>query len=133
MSTAEKVLIVGGLVNLAYGVVTGFPMSIVRTRGAEVSKYLTFAHVGPLMQGPILLGTAVAARMSTLSAGAETLGAWLLVAGSVLLALKDTINWLTGVSDEFAQRPATMPLGALSALATTGGVAIFLYGAIVAL
>lgn len=134
MSTAEKVLIVGGVLNIAYGVVTGFPMTLARARGApSVSKYLTFAHIGPLMQGPILLGMAVAARMSDLDNDIETIGAWLLVAGSVLLAVKDTLNWLQRVQDEFSERPPSRPLGALSVLGTTAGTATFVFGVLHAL
>jgi hypothetical protein len=131
MSAAEKVLIVGGVLNVCYGVVTGIPMTIARTRGAPaVSKYLTLAHIGPLMQGPILLGMAVAARLSDLSADIELAGAWLLVGGSLLLAAKDTFNWLLGVSDEFTEKPASRPLGVLSVVGTTLGTAILAVGVI---
>jgi hypothetical protein len=134
LSAAEKILVIGGVMNVLYGVLTGFPMALLRSRGAgAVSKYLTFAHLGPLMQGPILLGMAVAVRMSTFDGLVETWGAWLLVAGSVLLALKDTLNWLFGVQDEFRERPATRPLGALSAVATTAGALIFAIGVLRAL
>ena len=131
MGGAEKVLIVGGVINVAYGVVTGIPMTIARTRGAAVvSKYLSLAHIGPLMQGPILLGMAVAAGLSDLSANMELAGAWLLVAGSLLLSAKDTLNWLLGVTDEFKEMPASRPLGALSVVGTTLGTAVFAVGVI---
>lgn len=134
MSTAEKILILGGVLNVAYGVLTGFPMAMIRTRGAaSVPKYLTLAHLGPLMQGPILLGMAVAARMSDLQPVIENAGAWLLVAGSILLASKDTLNWLQRVEDEFTEKPLSRPLGALSVLATTTGTAIFVVGVVRAL
>jgi hypothetical protein len=104
METAAKVLIVGGVLNLAYGVLTGLVLTNVRMRSPQAPRYLTLAHLGPLMQGPMLLGLAVATGLSSLAGGLETLAACLLVAGSAGIGAGDTLNWLGGVGDAFAER-----------------------------
>ena len=55
MEIAAKILIVGGVLNLAYSFLTGLLLANTRRRSPAASKYLVFAHVGPLMQGPMLL------------------------------------------------------------------------------
>ncbi len=126
MESAVRVLVVGGILNLAWGYVTGVVWSAVRARGAESSKYLSLAHVGPLMWGPILLGLAVAVPLS--HTGFETTAAWLMVAAAAVLDMKDGLNWLQGVRDEFVERPPGFYLGAVSALLGSAGLAIFATG-----
>lgn len=129
MSPAEKILIVGGIVNLAYGFLTGFFMGVIRQREPVVPKYLTLAHTGPLMQGPMLLGLVFALQLSPLAPSLEFAAASLLVVGSFFLAAKDTLNWLQQVQDEFRERPTIgMVLGSLSVLTATVGLLIILVG-----
>lgn len=131
METAAKVLVVGGVANLLYGFATGVPFMVVRSRGPDVSRYLRNAHVGPLMQGPMLLGLVLAAQLSTLSPSLETLAAWLVVAGSAALGLGDTLLWLYRVDDAFRERrgPGVLLAGAATLL-SPAGVAILLAGAV---
>jgi len=129
MDSAAKILIIGGVMNLAYGLLTGFFLATERMTKPEAPKYLIFAHVGPLMQGPMLLSLIFAVNLSPLSYGTESLAAWLLVAGSVFLAAKDTIYWMQGIRDEFVQRPpGGIVLGSLSAISSTLGLAILVFG-----
>jgi len=128
MDTAAKILIVGGVLNLAYGFLTGFVLGNTRMKSPEAPKYLILAHTGPLMQGPILLGLAVAVSLSDLSGWLETMGASLLVASSALLNGGNTLNWLQGVQDEFAERPVGHALTSASALLATAGLAILVVG-----
>lgn len=131
MDMATKILIIGGLVNLAYGLLTGIPAGIIRQNHPSYSKYLRFVHVGSLMWGPILLSLSMALPLSTLSSDLETLAAVLMVAASLLLDAKDTLNWLWGVTDEFAQKPKLpLALGTLSSLCSIVGVAILIIGCI---
>ena len=118
MDTASKVLVVGGVLNLAYGFLTGFPAAMARRREPEMPRHLRFAHVGPLMQGTMLLGLVFAVELSDLSNGLETVAAWLLAIGSGVLALGDTLLWLRGTRDSFAERPP--PFGAV----VTGGASV---------
>jgi hypothetical protein len=81
-----------------------------------------------------LLGLARAARLSTPGPGWLGAAAWLVVVSSALIAAKDTVNWLTGVTDEFSEKPKTAaPLAALAALGTTLGIGIFAAGVLTAL
>lgn len=134
LTGAEKVLIVGGLSNLAYSVLLGFIITAIRVKGAPATpRYLMAAHIGVLLHAALLLGLAWAARMSALGPAWNTAAAWLLVAESALIAAKDTINWLTGIQDEFTDKAKVVPLAALGTVGVTSGVIILLVGALKAL
>jgi hypothetical protein len=134
MTVAEKVLIAGGVLNLAYGALLGYPIVVIRAKGAPaVPRYLMATHISVLLHAAILLGLVWAARLSTLSSGWEDVAAWLVVGSSALIAAKDTLNWLTGVHDEFAENAKTVPLGALGAVAEPLGIGIFVVGVLTAL
>jgi hypothetical protein len=134
MMIAEKVLITGGGLNLAYGVLLGYAITVMRLKGAPATpRYLMAAHVSTLLHAAVLLGLAWAARLSTLRPGWQDAAAWLVVISSALIAAKDTVNWLTGVQDEFGEEVRTAPLAALAAPAETVGVGIFVVGVLAAL
>lgn len=115
MPLAEKVLVVGGVLNLAYAMVMGFAIVITRTRGsATTPRYLNAAHIGAMMQAALLLGLVWAVQLSPLGAGWEQLAAWLLVIGSGLVAVMDTTNWIHGVNDAFAENARTVRLGGVA-------------------
>jgi len=128
METAAKVLIVGGMLNLSYGAITGLFLTSVRSRSAEAPRHLTLAHIGPFMQGPMLLGLSVATTLSDLAGGIETLAAWLLVAGSAGIAGGDTLHWLNETKDGFAERTIGFYLQAAGGTFTSLGIFIFLIG-----
>ncbi len=112
MSTACKILIVAGMLNLIVGALSGIPMAKIRGDGATaVPKYLTMVHLGGLMHGPILLGIAFALTISTLSPWLATTAALILAGASGLLIIKDTVNWKQGVNDEFAEQSAGLKMG----------------------
>ena len=134
ISVAERVLIVGGVLNLAYGTLLGYPIVVIRVKGAPATpKYLMATHVSALLHAAILLGLAWAARLSTLGPGWLDTAAWLVVISSALIAAKDTLNWLTGVQDEFSEKAKTAPLAALAAVAEPVGIGIFVVGVLAAL
>jgi hypothetical protein len=91
------------------------------------------AHVGALLHAAVPLGLVWAARLSTLGSGWEDVAAWLVVVSSALIAAKDTLNWLTGVQDEFGEEAKTVPLAALGAVAEPLGIGIFVVGVLNAL
>jgi len=128
VETAAKVLVLGGVLSLSYGAVTGLFLTNVRRSSAEAPRYLVLAHLGPLMQGPILLGLAVATGLSDLAAPLEMLAASLLVASSAALAAGDTLNWRGGVRDAFAERPVGFYLDATGAVLFGSGLLIVLIG-----
>jgi len=125
---AEKVLIVGGVLNLGYGAITGVIISRLRSSSPEVPRHLTLAHIGPLMQGPMLLSLVIALALSSLASGVEAFSAWLLVGGSVGIAAGDTLLWLSGSRDAFAERPPGFFLQAIGGVLTAVGIAIVIIG-----
>ena len=134
ITVAEKVLITGGVLNLAYGTLLGYPITVIRVKGAPATpKYLMATHVSALLHAAILLGLAWAARLAALAPGWLDVAAWLVVVSSALIAAKDTVNWLTGVQDEFSEKARTTPLAGLAAVAEPIGIGIFLFGVLTAL
>jgi hypothetical protein len=133
-TVAEKVLIAGGVLNLAYGVVLGYAIVVNRVRGAPATpRYLIAAHIRTLLQAAVLLGLVWAARLSALGPAWNEVAAWLAVVASALVAAKDTVNWLTGVQDEFGEKSKAALLGGLAALPETIGVGLFVIGVLEAL
>lgn len=130
METSAKILILGGVLNIAYGLLTGIPAGMIRQNSPTYSKYLRFVHIGALMWGPILISLALAIELSTLDENMELLAVWFMVGSSVLLNAKDTINWLSGVEDEFVEKKARLPvaLGGLSAVGSLLGITIIIVG-----
>ena len=134
ITVAEKVLIVGGVLNLAYGALLGYAVVVNRVKGAPATpKYLMAAHIGTLLHAAVLLGLVWAARLSALGPGWLDVAAWLVVVSSALVAAKDTVNWLTGVQDEFTEKAKTTLLGGLAALGEPIGIGIFVVGVLKAL
>jgi hypothetical protein len=134
MDTATKILIAGGMVNLVYAFVTGLFFALERGKKEFAHRYLVMAHTGPLMQGVMLLGLCFAVSLSALGARVETLAAAALVAGSFCIAAKDTINWVTGVRDEFkAKPPLQVALGTAGVALSFAGLLVLFYGVFKAL
>lgn len=134
ITAAEKVLIAGGVLNLAYGALLGYAIVVNRVKGAPATpRYLLAAHIGALLHAAVLLGLVWAARLSTLGPGWLDVAAWLVVVSSALIAAKDTVNWLTGVQDEFGEKAKTAPLAGLAALGEPVGIGIFVVGVLTAL
>ena len=68
ITIAEKVLIVGGVLNLAYGTLLGYPITVIRAKGAPATpRYLMATHISTLLHAAVLLGLAWAARLSGLA------------------------------------------------------------------
>jgi hypothetical protein len=134
ITVAETVLIVGGVLNLAYGALLGYAIVVNRVKGAPATpKYLMAAHVGALLHAAVLLGLVWAARLSDLGPGWLNVAAWLVVISSALVAAKDRLNWLGGVQDEFNEKVKTTLLGGLAALGEPIGIGIFVVGVLEAL
>ena len=128
MEIAAKILIVGGMLNLALSCLIGFVLSKVRLRTADTGTYLPLAHRVSLWWGFMLLGMPWAVSLSPLSAGIETLAAWLLVASSALSDVDPMLNLWQGVKDPVAERSLAFYLGGISAILVTVGISIFVVG-----
>ena len=131
METAAKVLILGGVLNIAYSLLTGIPAAIIRQKSPTYPKYLRFVHIGSLMWGPLLMSLVLAIELSPLGQPMELAAAWLMVIASIALNAKDTINWLQGIEDDFAEKPLIPTIcGVVSALTSIIGITIILVGVI---
>ncbi|TGM08629.1 hypothetical protein EHQ76_03390 [Leptospira barantonii] len=129
MLLPEKILILAGVLNLAYGSLTGFPYALARKKAEYPSRYLQAAHIGSLMQGAMLLGLVVAFRYANLSENLALIGASLFAVSSLFLALKDTANWLQGIKDEFQENPVLGKLlGAIGVVTNLAGIFVIVYG-----
>ena len=129
--TSTKILLVAGMVNLLAGALSGIPMGLGRANGdREVPKYLTMVHMAGLMHGPILISVGFALTVSTLTPWLNTAAAAMLAFASILLLLKDTINWRQGVTDEFAEDTLGLKIGWLFGPLETLGLGLATAGAI---
>ncbi|TGL75744.1 hypothetical protein [Leptospira yasudae] len=132
MLLPEKILIIAGVLNLAYGSLTGFPYALARKKAEFPSRYLQAAHIGSLMQGAMLLGLVVAFRYSNFSETLALIGASLFAISSFFLALKDTANWLQGIKDEFQENPILgKALGAIGVITNLVGIVVIVYGVLI--
>lgn len=133
MLLSEKILILSGVLNLAYGSLTGFSYALARKKAEFPSRYLQAAHIGSLMQGAMLLGLVIAFRYANLSENLGLVGAALFSVSSLFLALKDTVNWLQGIKDEFQENPILgKSLGAIGVATNLIGILIIVYGVLLA-
>lgn len=127
---ACRILILGGMIQILWGLLTGIPMGLIRAQNPEVPKYLTLTHVGGLMQGPLLFGLVFAVQLSGLPAVWEIAAASLVCVAAILLVIKDFLNWKLGVVDEFATRSLGYVLGSILAPLYLAGCLILAIGVI---
>lgn len=104
MTTPQAILIIGGLVLLFVGAITGIFMSVERMNQPTNQKYLRSAHLAGYGQAPILVALAFAIGFSGMSGAYDLWTAWVVVAGAGLLVLKDLVNWRMAVADEFVEK-----------------------------
>jgi hypothetical protein len=128
METSERVLLLGGISILGYGLLLGFAMVRARMKAPVAPKYLLTVHLASIIQGAVLLGLSRAAAVSDLSSGLETTAAVLVAAGVGLFALGTTLNWLMKVGDSFVERPIGFRVTGLGSTAILAGFAILLVG-----
>lgn len=131
MSTAQKLLIVGGVANLVLSFALGWVLSAVRMKGPLAPhRWLLIAHEVSLQEGLMLLGLAVATAVADLPAGWLIAGAGLLVAASLFQDLSGVVNWLRRTDDQFAERSTGWRLASVNAVLNTAGLAIVVVGVV---
>ncbi len=97
MDIATRILVVGGMSVLAFGLLLGIPMAVARSKSPRAPRYLFAAHLAAIIQGGLLLALTIAVDFADLSSGAETAAASLLVGGVVLFDLGLAFNWVQRV------------------------------------
>ena len=128
MSRAQEIVIVYGVLSLAYGFALGMPLSRERMAAPTASRHLVIAHLSAILQGAMYLGLSAAFAMSTLTPSLETSAAVLLVCGSVLFVAGATLNWRQRIGDHFAERSRGWRCFALSSVGHLGGMALVVVG-----
>jgi hypothetical protein len=134
MSTAAKILVVGGVLNLAAAFALGYILSNKRLNPPnEGPFYLNLAHKNALQEGYMLLGLTWAVTLAHIDSTWLVVAAWLIVASSVFQVGSAVIAWVQGTRDEFKERSLSFYLATTNAILVTLGLAILVYGVVVSL
>ena len=130
MSTAQRLLIGYGTIILTVGFVLGTVLGMLR-RHAPPIRNLATAHVETLVQSAVAFGLAFAVGVVGFDSAAATWGAALLVAGSALQAAGVTLNWITGTTDQFADRSPGLVLNSVSTFVIWPGLIVTVVGILI--
>jgi hypothetical protein len=131
VSTAQKILILGGVANLVLSFLLGWVLSAVRMRGPMAPhRWLLTAHEVSLQEGVMLLALGAALAVAELPVAWATAGAALLVAGSLFQDFSGVVNWLRRTGDQFAERSTGWRLASINAVLNTAGLAIVAVGVV---
>lgn len=133
MDAAGRVLIVGGMSVLSFGLLLGVPMAMERKKAARAPRYLMAAHLAAIIQGGLLLALTLAVRFSGMSPVVELTAAALLVGGVSLFDLGLALNWRRGVEDAFGENSLGNRISAVGTPMVLVGTGIIFYGVIAAL
>lgn len=133
MDSATRILLVGGMSVLAFGLLLGIPIAAARSKAPRAPRYLFAAHLAAIIQGGLLLALTIAVDVSPLPSGVETTAAALLVGGVVLFDLGLAFNWLQRVQDAFAEKSLGNKVSALGTPLVLLGVGIVFYGMVAGL
>jgi hypothetical protein len=134
MSAAAKILIVGGVLNLAAAFLLGYVLSNRRLNPPNQGPfYLNLAHKNALQEGYMLLGLTWAVTLAHISSTWLTVAAWLIVLSSVFQVGAAVVAWRQGTVDEFKERSPSFYLATTNAILVTLGLAILVYGVLVSL
>ena len=130
-TTAQKILVLGGVGNLVLSYLLGWILSTKRLKGPmEPHRWLLTAHEVSLQEGVLLLGCAFALGFATLSHALGVASASLLVAASVFQDFSGIVNWLKKTGDQFAEKSTGWLLASVNAVLNTAGLAILTYGVV---
>ena len=130
MTTATRVLVVGGMAVLMFGFLLGIAMAVARSKAPQAPRYLFATHLAAIIQGGVLLALTVAVSFSTLSDNLETAAVSVLLAGVVLFDLGLATNWLQGVRDGFGEKSIGNKVSAAGTPLVLIGTGCLLYGVI---
>lgn len=133
MDAATRILLVGGMSVLAFGLLLGIPMAVARSKASRAPRYLFAAHLAAIIQGGLLLALTIAVDVSPLPPGVETAAASLLVGGVVLFDLGLAFNWLQRVQDAFAEKSLGNKVSALGTPLVLVGTGIVFFGVVAGL
>ena len=133
MTTAEAILVFTALALMVSGTVTGVLMAKHRMSHPDTPKYLRFAHLASYGQVPILLGFAFVLGFSEMSGGFDLATSVVVSLGTVLLVVKDLVNWTSGTKDEFVEQTLGFQIANLFGLVHVAGIVMLSVVAVSAL
>jgi len=120
-----RVLIVGGMLNLALSFALGWLLSAKRLRDPITKHHwLLTAHTVSLQEGLLLLVVAYALAQTRVSAATCNWAAWLLVSASAFQDLSGIVNWLRDTGDQFAERSTGWIFATINAVLNSAGLAL---------
>lgn len=131
MSTAQQLLIVGGVFNLFLGTLAAYALYWVRVNKPDVpaQRYGLTTHKVTLWNGFLLLGLAVAIDHTGFTPALNSALAGLEVLATLMSDGRNIYSWYRGTKDEFAEasefRRRLIGLGNLLHVLAQGGI---LYG-----
>jgi len=121
-SIVVKILILGGLGNVALSFALGWILSAHRMRAPITPHHwLLVAHTVSLQEGLLLLALAFAAQLAVLPSSIAVGSAVALVVASVLQDASGIANWLQRTDDQFAARSFGWKLASANAVLNTVG------------
>lgn len=133
MDATTRILVVGGMSVLVFGLLLGIPMAVARSKAPRAPRYLFAVHLAAIIQGGMLLALTIAVDFSTLPSVAETAAASLLLGGIALFDLGLALNWLQGVEDAFEEESLGNKVSGLGTPLVLIGAGILLFGVVAAL
>jgi hypothetical protein len=113
MDVGAQVLICTGIALLFVGALSGIPMGLTRLSEGNppVPRYLIMLHLAGYQQAPILLALGAVFAIVGPDGRASSLGPFVFSAAAGLLVLKELLNWLGGVEDEFVEKSPGLFIG----------------------
>lgn len=132
MAYAVRVLVIGGVLNLALSFLLGWVLSAKRMKD-PMSKHhwLLTAHTVSLQQGLMLIAIGYALSLTRVSSTVAAWAAWLLVAASVFQDFSGIVNWWRHTGDQFAERSGGWVLATINAFLNTAGLGLVVYAVFV--
>ena len=105
MTTAQAILIIGGLANFLFSALVGYLVLWVRARDvhAHMSRYSIVAHTNAIMNASLLLGLAVAIPHTGFLPAINIGIAIAEVIATVLANVRNVVSWKGGFDDAVAQ------------------------------
>jgi hypothetical protein len=107
MSSAQAILIIGGLVHFLISLLAAYFIYWERVRHPEkpAQHYGLFSHKVSLWNGFLLFGLAVAIEYTNYTAMINTLLAAMALISTLLSDVSNIRRWMVGMEDQFVQGP----------------------------
>lgn len=105
MTTAQAILIIGGLLNILFSSLAGYMVLWIRARNtqAPISRYAITTHTSAIMNGTLLLGLSVAIPHTGFIAPINIAIASAEVLATMFSSIRNVLSWSLGFNDAVAE------------------------------